>query len=270
MPWTLSIRVNIPDLIECDKSTIWEEIKEILISPLEEFINSKTTIVNRSSGIHTRGKSCIPHVHLNYLIENDIPNFTKNYKYNYEKNQRNNLPKEKRAEYKCPFFKEYKHSIRQGTEYFWENNNPILQPVFGGSGDLKGFLAYPYKEVSTYEDMWKVGVDDIITPFKQQDLIVYGASIYLEAIKRKQKKEESEDKKLEKWGAFCKYMDDLRETPTKYEMTDLRGVCHIALNYFRDQPERNSVNAIITMCKDYAFKRNIWTNMDILEKYNIC
>lgn len=269
MPFTLSIRINIPELIECDKSMIWGEIKEILIDPLEEFLNTKTTIVNRSSGIHIRGKSCVPHVHLNYILEENIKNFYKNYQYNYTKNQKSKLSNELKKGYKEVFFKNYKHSCKQGTEYYYDDNKKLL-PLIDSAGDLKGFLAYPYKEVASNADIWQVGLDDILTPFCQQDLITYGASIYLSACRAREKKEASEEKKLEKWGAFCKYMDELMKTPTKHELCDLKGICNIALDYFREQPERTPVNSIITMCKDYAFKRNIWTNSSILEKYNIC
>ena len=75
--------------------------------------------------------------------------------------------------------------------------------------------------------------------------------------------------KIEKWSVFCKQMDDLRNTPTGNEMRDLRGVVLVALDYFKQLPERTSVNAVINMCKDYCFKRGIWTNQEILDKYQI-
>lgn len=267
MPWTLCIKINQPPEAGCLEGDLyWGDIKEIILEPLEEYIKSKTTIIYRSTGHHNRGKSGKPHIHCNYLLEDNLKNFTKNYQYFYIKRQKDKLPKEDRADYKCKFFKEWPHSVRANIEYTEEQHEPKHEH-HRANHSLKGLLAYPYKEATDRESLWKVGRDDIIYPFTQEELIAYGTGKYLAAIAQHEKKEKSEERRTERWSSFCEYMDELREHPAKYEMTDLRGVCLIALEHFRAKPERSSVNAIISMCKDYAFKRNIWTNQEILDKY---
>ncbi len=265
MPWTLCVKINhTTDCEDMYGDHYWANIKEIILDPMEEYIKSKTTIHYRSTGHHNRGKSGKPHIHCNYLLEDNLTNFTKNYQYFYIKRQKDKLPKDLRADYKCKFFKEWPHSVRRNIEYEYSHHN---DSSICGNHTIKGLLAYPYKEATEQESIWKVGRDDIIEPFTQQELIQYGTGLYLAMIVKNEKKEKSEEQRTERWSAFCEYMDELREHPAKYEMTDLRGVCLVALEHFRSKPERTSVNAVISMCKDYAFKRNIWTNSEILDKY---
>jgi hypothetical protein len=244
----LSVKVNLGRIADLPHAVIWDEIVEKIVKPFEKFIksrkNGKVSIEVKASsyGIHTNGKSVIPHVHMNYLLDTEIKNPLANYKYWYFKNVNEET-----------HFKLYKHSIKSSILF----------------DKLMYFLAYPLKECVDEENMWKAWLypkSDIPV----DDLIKCGAGLYITACRNRAKNAEKEELKLEKWGNFCKYMDDLRNTPTKNEMYDLRGVCLLALDYFRNQPERTSVNAVITMCKDYAFKRNIWTNQQILDKFQIC
>ena len=137
--------------------------------------------------------------------------------------------------------------------------------------NLKGWLSYPFKECTQESVYWKAyqHVACKLAPYTVLELITYGAGVYLASCNAHDKAVVKEELKLEKWGHFCKHMDALRNTPTIHEMGDLRGVCLLALDYFMKLPERTSVNAVITMCKDYAYKRGIWTNDQILDKFQI-
>lgn len=247
----------------------WDFLKEEVLQPFLDYLDTETNKKPRmpvhhwSAGIHTNGKNDIPHVHFNLHVEN-VPksfNFLTNYKYYYLHTyirQRMGLPKsiteiskidlmhDKVAHY----FKNFKHSIK--TSYM---------------EDVKGWLAYPFKEVIDHTQNWKGAFDCKIQPYLREDLVALGSGIYLASINQKLKTQAKEDLKLEKWGDFCAYMDAFAvDHPS---MRDLRGITLVALDYFRAKPDRTSVNAVITMCKDYAFKRGIWTNDQILDKYQI-
>lgn len=158
-------------------------------------------------------------------------------------------------------FKHYKHTIK----------HDCYGIVSDEGDDIRKTLSYPMKECIDQKNMWKAPPIDFVVygDYTRLELIFLGSGIYLAATEKYKKNVKAEDAKMEKWSSFCKYMDDLRNTPTKYQMEDLRGICKIALDHYRTLPERTSVNAVITMCKDYAFKRNIWTNNEILDKYQI-
>lgn len=243
----IGVKINLDWLYDSEKTTDWELILDKLYQPFVCYLDSiskkklRVTVHQYSVGIHTNGKTAIPHIHFNFHCDYCPNNILANYKYYYsthfgDKNH----------------FKTFKHSIKhmQMTE-------------------LKGWLAYPFKECVDESNHWKALTQSNVAPYTLRELITHGAGTYLASCNSRAKTELKEEKKLEKWGQFCKHMDSLRNTPTVNEMGDLRGVCLLALDYFRQQPERSSVNAVITMCKDYAFKRGIWTNQEILDKYQI-
>lgn len=244
------LKVNLADLYpvnELFETDHWNAVIDKIVLPFVRYLQHKTrskpasVIHQYSAGIHINGKLAQPHIHINLHTEYFPANILANYKYWYS---RHYSDKEQ--------FKKYKHSIKVSE-----------------MTDLKGCLAYPFKECIDNTHKWKVYEKSVVEPYTIQDLITYGAGVYLASCRASAKSEEKEELKLEKWGQFCKYMDDLRETPTVNIMGDLKGVCLVALEYFRQLPERTSVNAVITMCKDYAFKRGIWTDQQILDKYQI-
>ena len=244
----LMLKVNI-DNLPYDEKCDWDSIVDHVIMPFVRYLKHETTrktkkavkIFQYSAGIHTNGKSGKPHLHLNFHVDHLPNNILDNYKYFYSKHYDNDT-----------HFKQNKHSIRTA---------PMT--------DLKGCLAYPFKECVDESTLWKSYHNCVLHPYTRHELVTYGAGVYLAACRARVKLEDKEEKKLEKWGVFCQYMDALRQTPTVHEMSDLRGVCLVALDYFKKQPERTSVNAVITMCKDYCFKRGIWTTQQILDKYQI-
>ena len=252
----LCVKINLGPLYAEDDTTNpvnWEEIGPVLVEPIDLYLQKKTKIVYKSVGIHDFNKDKgVPHVHINYIVADLLPNPTANYKY-FVKTQ---LSPET---YKVHFTK-CKHSIKH------ECYEEITE-----EDDIRKVLAYPMKEAINPKNMWKVPPLSMVQygPYAQTELVSLGSGMYQAALEKYKKQEKTEDAKMEKWCNFCQYMDNLRETPTKYQMEDLRGVCTIALDYYRKLPERTSVNAVITMCKDYAFKRNIWTNNEILDKYQI-
>lgn len=250
-----------------DPENEWYATHKIFLHPFLMYLEhssprkEKQVVSNYSMGLHTLGELKKCHYHINIVVDSLPKNILANYKYFYRhKYLEKFCPKPKedpnRAtalnELAAAHFKAYTHSIKVDIV-----------------DDLKGFLSYPYKECIDDSTSWKASYDDKIEPFTRQELMNYGSGIYLAACRQRQKTEKKEELKLEKWGHFCKYMDDLRETPTVNVMGDLKGVCLVALEYFRQLPERTSVNAVITMCKDYAFKRGIWTDQQILDKYQI-
>lgn len=233
---------------------------QILCEPFMSFLKNKNVNVRYyTSGLHTNGKKKLPHIHAHYLcqMETDasgvpckmLVNTLANYKYFYAKSWGTTVKNE--------HFKKFTHSVR-------------ISELQHRDDDIDNVLAYPYKEVIDERQMWKLGKNQILPENRtQQNLVTRGAGIYVQSIRNNLKIVDKEKTKLEKWGEFCLYMDELRKTPTKHQMETLRGVCIVALEYHRQRSERTSVNAVITMCKDYAFKRNIWTNNEILDKYNI-
>lgn len=235
-----------------------------LSEPFYSFLQCKNVRIKYfTSGLHTNGKKKMPHIHAHFICEMEededgklypIPqNLLTNYKYHYSISYGETL--------KTRHFKMFKHSIRCVIQE---------KDKLTGSDDIKNVLAYPYKEIIDPNNKWKLGEQQQIPEFTtQEELVTRGAGIYLQSIRKNIKIEQTEKTKLEKWGEFCLFMDALRETPTKHKMDTLRGVCIVALEYHRERSERTSVNAVITMCKDYAFKRNIWTNNEILDKYYI-
>lgn len=244
----IMLKVNLWDFMPSD-GVPWTDVVDIIVLPFVRYLtHTKKTrkeplckILQYSAGIHTNGKSAMPHVHINFHTTSAPNNILANYKYWYS-----------RFYTAKDHFKKLKHSIKVSS-----------------MTDLQGCLAYPFKECLDETHQWKVYYKSVVEPYTVQQLCTYGAGVYLASIRSRAKTEEKEELKLEKWGSFCKYMDDLRNTPSQHVMGDLKGVCLLALDYFRQQPERTSVNAVITMCKDYAFKRGIWTDQQILDKYQI-
>ena len=202
----LMLKINI-DKLPYDGQCDWNSLIDHVILPFVRYLKHKTSrkklviIYQYSAGIHTNGKSGKPHLHLNFHVDNLPNNILDNYKYWYSKFYSSKT-----------HFKENKHSIKTA---------PMT--------DLKGCLAYPFKECVDDSTMWKSYHNCILEPYTRQELVTYGAGVYLAACRARLKIEDKEDKKLEKWGDFCKYMDALRETPTTHEMCDLRGVCILAL-----------------------------------------
>lgn len=230
----------------------WEDVIQVLVQPIDAFLKKKTNIIYKSMGIHDFNiDKGVPHLHINYIIDDKIANPTANYKYFLRKLTPKTYEKH---------FKNCKHFVKH--ECYEE---------IASEDDIRKILAYPLKECINPKNQWKAPPEWAIQygPHTQTELISLGSGIYQAALEKHKKNVLNEEAKMEKWCNFCKYMDDLRNTPTKYHMGDLRGVCVIALDYYRQQPERTSVNAVITMCKDYAFKRGIWTNNEILDKYQI-
>ena len=248
------VKINLGPLYKKNADDIpinWIDIISVLASPLELYLQKKTKIRYKSLGIHDFNEKGEPHIHLNYIIEDLITNPLSNYKYFFSK----------LSDKSKTHFKHCKHTIKHECYGF-------LQTL---GDDVRKTLAYPMKECIDPTNMWKAPPLDCVDygEWTQLELISLGSGIYLAATEKYKKQVKAEEAKMEKWCNFCKYMDELRETPTKHEMSSLRGICVIALNYYRELPERTSVNAVITMCKDYAFKRNIWTNEEILDKYQI-
>ncbi len=247
----LGLKINLDYLYDDELPVDWEQIIDKLLKPFFCYLDTVTnkkpliTVHHYSCGIHTNGKTMIPHVHFNLHCEH-VPqgfNFLTNYKYYYSRYFGDK-----------DHFKTFKHSVK-------------VQKMT----DLKGWLSYPFKECTQESAYWKAyqHVACKLAPYTVLELITYGAGVYLASCNAHDKAVVKEELKLEKWGHFCKHMDALRNTPTIHEMGDLRGVCLLALDYFRKLPERTSVNAVITMCKDYAYKRGIWTNDQILDKFQI-
>lgn len=237
---------------ETDPENEWFVSNTKYLTPFFQYLTEyetprkpKVKVHQYSMGLHTLGKKGICHYHINLNVDYLPKNILANYKYWY-------IHKYDGVDKDLKYFKICPHSIRT-TE----------------TDDLKGLLSYPYKECIDDSTSWKASYCDKVEPYSRQELINYGSGVYLASCREHQKAEEKEQRKLEKWGEFCKYMDELRDTPTIHVMGDLKGVCLIALDYFRQLPERTSVNAVITMCKDYSFKRGIWTDQQILDKYQI-
>lgn len=278
----LGLKINLPysltrDVTEDNPFTEWPMIIREVLNPFLDYLDTVTNkkpkieVHQWSAGIHTNGKNDIPHVHFNLHCEH-VPNgfnFLTNYKYYYLNTYLRNkmrIPKNKTSlstscksqvadllhEKTSRHFKDFKHSVKMAQ-----------------MTDLKGWLAYPFKECTDPTNDWKVYLNSKIEPYSSLELISYGSGIYLASINQHQKAEAKEQIKLEKWGDFCAYMDALMLTASNQHLRDLRGITLVALDYFRAKPERTSVNAVITMCKDYAFKRGIWTNEQILDKYQI-
>lgn len=243
--------------------TNYDDINNVLIAPIILYLEQKNkkNIQYLSIGIHdfNEGKG-VPHIHINFLIDAYVKNPTANYKY---------FMKTLVPPYDKDHFKKCKHSIKH------ECYTPIAcHDTDEGGDDLLKTLAYPLKECINRENMWKAPPISYCrySPYTQPELLAYGAGLYRAATEKFKKKQKLEDSKLEKWCEFCAFMDEIRVDPQTGEpipLTDLRTICEIALNHYRTLPQRTSVNAVITMCKDYAFKRNIWTNTEILNKYNI-
>lgn len=250
----LCVKINLGPLYkenDDDCAVDWTDIDTVLVAPLDTYLQKKTKIHFKSLGVHDFTEKGEPHLHINYVVEDLIPNPTANYKYFFSR-----LTDKHKTH-----FKHCKHTIK----------HECYMGVEPEGDDLRKILAYPMKECIDPKNMWKAPPLDcaMYGNYTQTELVSLGAGLYLAANEKYKKNAKAEDAKMEKWCNFCKYMDDLRNTPTKYEMEDLRGICIIALNHYRSLPERTSVNAVITMCKDYAFKRNIWTNNEILDKYQI-
>lgn len=255
----VGLKINLDWLYNADCPHIptpvdWEQVIDHLLKPFLCYLDTETNkkprikVHHYSAGVHTNGKTMIPHVHFNLHCEH-VPqgfNFLTNYKYYYARHFGADTYLTKNH------FKSFKHSIK-------------VQNMT----DLKGWLSYPFKECTDKSAYWKAYEDSQVDPYTVLELITYGAGVYLASCNAHDKAVVKEELKLEKWGHFCKHMDALRNTPTVNEMGELRGVCLLALAYFRKQPERTSVNAVITMCKDYAFKRGIWTDDQILDKFQI-
>jgi len=241
----------------------WETINHLLLLPFHDYLSSKNVeCYGFTSGLHTMGKKQKEHIHFHLSstlnFEKDLPNILTNYKYYYHKKFREQSPEL----YDMDFFKKFKHSHQVKTIQATPTYTPLQQ--------VKRFHAYCFKECIDETQIFKANHNHyMFPPAPIEELIALGSGLYLDAIAKYQKQEQKEELKMEKWGHFCSYMDDLFETPTYQEMKNLRGICILALDYFRKQPERTSVNAVITMCKDYSFKRNIWTNDEILDKYGI-
>lgn len=268
------VKVNLGNLYDSNNTESpvnWEEIDDIIAEPIYAFLHKRgAKIIYKSLGVHDFNKDKgVPHVHINCVIDTLINNPLQNYKYFLS----NRFPKEAKPEAIKAHkqrtqlhFSRCKHSIKH------ECYEPYTV-IFTSERDthILGLLAYPLKEVVDPKNRYKAPPLNIVHygEYTQEQLIAYGSARYKVGLAQHQKKCEAEEQKMEKWSNFCKFMDDLRETPTKYQMGTLRGVCLIALDHYRSLPERTSVNAVITMCKDYAFKRNIWTNNEILDKYNI-
>lgn len=258
----LMLKINIdPQTIqEINQDDAQRQIHEDFYNPLKSFLDSRDIIIkNKCLGIHSKGKKGKPHIHIHIIsdVSNTviIPNFLANYKYYYNKQYTGKKLND--------FFKKYSHSHRKASIIV--SDKTVLDT------DRYNILSYPYKECLRKTDKWKIPPETLeqLLPYEQEDLVKNGAGQYLAAINKHIKNEKKEEQKLEKWGEFCQYMDELRNTPTGYQMESLRGVCIIALDHMREKSERTSVNAVITMCKDYCFKRNIWTNEQILDKYYI-
>jgi len=243
----------------------WEGTHKLFLNPFLMYLGHKSSrkepviVKHYSMGLHTLGEAKKCHYHINIQCDKEPSNILANFKYFYRHKYLVHVMPElavKKPEYlnqlSSAHFKAYTHSVKTDKV-----------------DDLKGFLSYPYKECIDDSTSWKASYGDMIEPFTRQELMNYGSGVYLAACRQREKTVKKEELKLEKWGHFCKYMDDLRETPTVNVMGDLKGVCLVALEYFRQLPERTSVNAVITMCKDYAFKRGIWTDQQILDKYQI-
>lgn len=247
----------------------WNGIDEKLLKPFHDYLSTKNVeAYGYTSGLHTMGKKQKPHIHFHISstcnFEKELPNILSNYKYYYHHTHRQVNP----TQYDMDHFKTYKHShqvkpIKAGVHVETGRTTCCLN-------EAMRFHAYCFKECVDQTQTYKANINYyLFPPSTVEELIALGSGLYLDAIAKHQKKEEKEELRMEKWGHFCQYMDDLFETPTYQEMKHLRGICLIALDYFRKQPERTSVNAVITMCKDYSFKRNIWTNNEILDKYGI-
>jgi len=253
-------------IIDADLEIKLSEQIHSMTEPFMSFLKQKNVNVKFfTSGLHTNGKSKCPHIHAHYICEMNtdasgvpykmLANVLTNYKYYYSKSWGETN--------KQRHFKLFPHSVRVSQE-------SIARQFLQSNTDIENVLAYPYKEIIDETKLWKAGDHQIIPEWTTQvGLMTRGAGIYLESIRKNIKIEKTEKTKMEKWGEFCLFMDNLRKTPTKHQMDTLRGVCIVALEYHRERSERTSVNAVITMCKDYAFKRNIWTNNEILDKYNI-
>lgn len=244
-----------------------EDMHKNLCLPFFDYLESETRkkkpveIIRYSLGYHCNGRSGKAHLHLNIVTDGTPNNVLTNYKYyyrnkhaprNFEYMMETPEGREAISDTCDKFFKVHTHSIRTSE-----------------LTDEKGLLAYPFKECVDETNSWKAYKDSQVHPHTIPDLITYGAGIYLKACRDRVKIELKEAEKIEKWTVFCKQMDDLRNTPTGNEMRDLRGVVLVALDYFKRLTERTSVNVVINMCKDYCFKRGIWTNQEILDKYQI-
>lgn len=243
----------------------WYATHKVFLHPFLMYLDytssrkEKQLVSHYSMGLHTNGLAGKCHYHININVDSLPNNILINYKYFYRHKYLPTSPlflsqqtPEKLNHIASSHFKAFPHSIKTGSV-----------------SDLKGFLSYPYKECVDESTSWKASYGDKIDPYSRQELMNYGSGVYMAACRSRVKTEEKEALKLEKWAAFCKHMDALRNTPTIHVMGDLRGVCLLALEYFRQQSERTSVNAVITLCKDYAFKRGIWTDEQILDKYQI-
>ncbi len=248
-----------------DPENEWFVAKTVFLQPFLKYLEYTSTrkeqqvVSHYSMGLHTNGLAGKCHYHINISVDNLPNNILINYKYFYRYKYlptssivSSTCTSEKLDQLAAVHFKAFPHSIKTDT-----------------IDDLKGFLSYPYKECVDGSTSWKASYGDQLDPHSRQELMNYGSGVYMAACRARVKIEEKETLKLEKWSAFCKHMDDLRNTPTVHVMGDLRGVCLVALEFFRQLPERASVNAVITMCKDYAFKRGIWTDEQILDKYQI-
>lgn len=250
-----NVKINLGPLYEENDDTppvSWEEVIQVLVNPIYSFLSKKTKVLYWSMGVYDFNvDKGVPHLHINYVIEGKIPNPTANYKYFLRKLTPKTYEKH---------FKNCKHFVKHEC-----------YEAIANEEDIRKILAYPLKECIDPKNQWKAppSVACEYGGYTQAELISLGSGIYQASLDKYKKNCEKEEAKMEKWCNFCKYMDDLRNTPTKYQMEDLRGICIIALDYYRTQPERTSVNAVITMCKDYAFKRDIWTNNEILDKYQI-
>lgn len=286
-----SAKINLPESIgyyyQYNGLELWAEIKELLIDPITKYLKSQGhTIISRTTGFHTFGKSQKPHIHLNFILcygKNPMPNFSSNYKYFYKsyllekystidgaENMQTidgtelKLTKKNIDEMSKIHFKNYKH-------FFKQYEDEEIDPTHINTKIIP-WLSYPYKEAIDDKNRWKVEPEEyaiLAWELTQEKLISYGTARYLASTQKQENKEKQEERRQLKWSQFRDEMDELLETPTKYQMEDLRGVCIIALNKFRESKDRTSVNAVITMAKDYAYLRNIWSNNEILEKYNI-
>ena len=254
-----------------EPQNFWDDIDTFILKPFHKYLSYKNVeAYGYTSGLHTMGKKQKEHVHFHITstcdFEKELPNILSNYKYYYHSKYR--IDNSGNGLYNEDHFKKYKHAhqvkpIRAGLEVETGRTTCCLN-------EAKRFHAYCFKECVDQKHLFKANVNYyLFPPSTVEELIALGSGLYLDALAKHQKTEKKEELKMEKWGHFCQYMDDLFETPTYQEMKHLRGICLIALDYFRKQPERTSVNAVITMCKDYSFKRNIWTNNEILDKYGI-
>ena len=276
--YALMLKINIYDAPltygedpQDDPTELWENLDAQFRAPFDAYLayhsarKQPIDVQQYSAGLHLNGKSGKPHIHLNYCVGNLPANPLINFKYFYHRKWLpQTMPKDSYPDWTDEEYR--KHLLNTYKSHFKWNNYSIRSKE---CGHLKGLLAYPFKECVDASNYYKATLTGILSPYTREELIAHGSGIYLASCDQHAKTEAKEEAKLEKWGQFCTHMDQLRNTPLGNEMRDLRGVALVALEHFRKQTERTSVNAVITMCKDYCFKRGIWTNQQILDKYQI-